>query len=69
VVAVKDFLHYIIDMAKKRMGRPPSDNPKGESLVIRVTPEEKTELGKKAEKAGVSLSQWVRESLIGKERK
>ncbi len=62
----KDFLHYIKGVMKKKMGRPVSDNPKAESVVLRVTVEEKAKLAEKAEKAGLGLSQYIRQTLLGK---
>jgi hypothetical protein len=49
---------------KKRMGRPPIENPACEWLPgIRVTPEENERFRAAADAAGLPFSTWVRRTL------
>lgn len=41
------------------MPRPPIDNPATETIRLRVTPEDKTEIRRRAEAAGVSMSEYM----------
>lgn len=49
----------------KKMGRPPKDEHEKKHLflMVRVTAAEKEALKKRAEQAGVPLSQWIRRWL------
>lgn len=42
-----------------KMGRPPSDNPKTETIKIRVTPSEKKEIFKFKDEQGYTLLELI----------
>ena len=44
---------------KKKMGRPPLENPKRVLVALRMTDQEKVELTRAAKKAGMSLSGYI----------
>lgn len=44
---------------KSKMGRPPVDNPRQFRLAVRVTLDEKNELQRLADAAGVNLSEFL----------
>lgn len=50
-------------MPKKRMGRPPSENPKNLRIDIRLTEEEMKLLDEYCKKAGVSRPQGLRDGI------
>ncbi len=53
----------------KRIGRPPSANPRGTALAIRVTPAEHDELRVAADKAGQPLTAFVRDKALAAARR
>jgi predicted HicB family RNase H-like nuclease len=51
-------------MTKKRMGRPPVDNPASEVLgTVRLTPEQKAAYVDAAEAEDMKLAAWVKRTL------
>lgn len=50
-------------MANKKMGRPPSENPKTMRVDVRLTEEEIKLLDEYCEKAGVSRPQGLRDGI------
>lgn len=50
-------------MANKKMGRPPSENPKNMRVDVRLTEEEMKLLDEYCQKAGVSRPQALRDAL------
>jgi len=51
-------------MEKKRPGRPPkSSGRKEESLLVKLSPGEKSAFKSAADLAGIGMSAWVRERL------
>ena len=50
--------------AKKKRGRPPSDNPATEQLgMIRITPEQRDAYQEAADNEGKPLATWVKKTL------
>ena len=47
----------------KRIGRPPTNNPKSERLFIRVTPSEKAEIQSHAKHVGLSLLDLLKKGI------
>jgi predicted HicB family RNase H-like nuclease len=52
-----------MDKAKKPRGRPPIEQPATEYLQVRLTPEDKGRYSRAAQKAGDTLSAWVKRVL------
>ncbi len=50
-------------MAKKKMGRPPSENPKNMRVDVRLTEEEMKLLDEYCQKEGVSRPQALRNGI------
>ncbi|WP_411002145.1 ribbon-helix-helix protein, CopG family [Paenibacillus sp. TH7-28] len=50
-------------MSSKKMGRPPSDNPKSEKIEIRVDQEMLSKLDASAEKLNTTRSDIVRKGI------
>jgi len=50
-------------MSSKKMGRPPSDNPKSETIKIRVDQDIMTKLDASAEKLQMTRSAIVRKGI------
>ncbi|MCM3698610.1 MULTISPECIES: ribbon-helix-helix protein, CopG family [Paenibacillus] len=50
-------------MSSKKMGRPPSDNPKSETIKIRVDQEIMSKLDASAEKLNTTRSDIVRKGI------
>jgi len=51
-------------MNKKRMGRPPVENPATEVLgTVRVTPDQRAAYSRAAELEGVKLAAWIKATL------
>lgn len=50
-------------MANKKMGRPPSENPKTMRVDVRLTEEEIKLLDEYCEKAGISRPQGLRDGI------
>ncbi|MFM9278145.1 ribbon-helix-helix protein, CopG family [Paenibacillus jiagnxiensis] len=50
-------------MSSKKMGRPPSDNPKSEKIEIRVDQETMSKLNAAAEKLNTTRSDIVRKGI------
>lgn len=50
-------------MANKKMGRPPSENPKSADVHVRLTAEELEKLDEYCQKAGVSRPQGLRDGI------
>ena len=44
---------------RKRMGRPPLENPRNTLISLKVTARERAELAKAAKAAGMSLSAYI----------
>jgi uncharacterized protein (DUF1778 family) len=45
---------------KKRMGRPPSDNPKRNVIMVKLTDDERARIEHAAAAAGLTLSAYLR---------
>lgn len=51
-------------MNKKRMGRPPAENPATDLLgTVRVTPEQKATYREAADAEGLKLAAWIKATL------
>lgn len=50
-------------MTGKKMGRPPSENPKSVSIHVRLTAEEVKLLDEYCEKSGISRPQGLRDGI------
>ncbi len=50
----------IMDKPKRPRGRPPVENPSSDRIDIRVAPEDKARYFRAAEKAGETLSAWIK---------
>jgi uncharacterized protein (DUF1778 family) len=48
------------------MARPPSDNPASASIRLRVTPDDKEQIRKRAADAGVTMSEYLLRCALGK---
>jgi predicted HicB family RNase H-like nuclease len=47
-----------------RMGRPPLEDPRSETLRVRVSADERAAIEAEAAEAGETLSEWLRERLL-----
>ncbi len=47
-----------------KLGRPPSKNPKGKAIVVRLTPDELAELHAKAADTGQTASDYIRTTAL-----
>lgn len=46
------------------MGRPPSENPRGKVVSVRLTPDEHAAASAAAQRAGQGLGPWMRDRIV-----
>ena len=51
-------------MSDKRIGRPPTDNPRRNTVVIRLADDELATCDAAAERAGQTRGEWMRSKIL-----